>query len=154
MQEVKREIHALVRFMATQRGFEPCAKALSAQINALRLPASTKSECDFASMARYLKIRVRENGRTKVKLTQSVSNIDNLVGLLDEVMKQRIERQGIDLAQIVTDVRRQGNAPTQGFELIEGSKHIEVFQSRHDRNLRDWLGLFCSPRFSTRVQTA
>ena len=83
--------------------------------------------CDFASLARYLKIRVRENGRTKVELTQNASNIENLDGLLGEDMKQRIVRQGIDLAQIVSDVRRQGYAPTQIFELIEGSKHIEVW---------------------------
>ncbi len=37
------------------------------------------------------------------------------------------ERQGIDLVQIVSDVRRRGYAPTQVFELNEVAKQIEVW---------------------------
>ena len=110
-----------------QRAFDPCANALSTQMKALQLPPMVASKCDFSSMARYLKIRVRENGRTKVELTQYASSIDNLDDLLDNDVKQRIERQGIDLAQIVSDVRGRGYAPTQVFELFEGAKHIEVW---------------------------
>ncbi len=91
-----------------QRALEPCAAALSARVTDLPLPAVNESKCDFGSLARYLKIRVRQNGRTKVELTQYASSIDNLDALLDEDVKQRIQRQGINLAQIVSDVRRRG----------------------------------------------
>jgi len=110
-----------------QRAFQTCLASIGSEINDLQLPASTKPDCDFNSLARYLKMRVREDGRTKVELTQYASGIDRLDDLLDEDVKQRIERQGIDLTQIVADVRRRGYAPTKVFELTEGAKQIEVW---------------------------
>jgi len=110
-----------------QRAFKPCAAALAPEIDDLQLPAEAKPECDFGSMARHLKMRVRENGRTKVELTQYASRIDHLGDLLDEDVKQRIERQGIDLVKIVADVRRGGYTPTHIFELTEGAKQIDVW---------------------------
>ncbi len=82
-----------------QRALKPHAAALSARITDLPLPAVDESKCDFGS----------------------------LDGLLDEDVKQRIHRRGIDLAQIVSNVRRRGNAPTPVFNLVEGAKHIEVW---------------------------
>ena len=93
----------------------------------LTLGCSREPECNFASLARYLKMRVREDGRTKVELTQYASGIDRLDNLLDENVKLRIKQQGIDLAKIVADVRRGGYTPTKVFELTEGAKQIEVW---------------------------
>ena len=110
-----------------QRAFEPCAEALAPQMDRLKLPDSARAECNFGTLARHLKIRVRENGRTKVELTQYASSIDHLDDVLDDDVKRRITEQGIDLAEIVSDARRGGYAPTQLFELTEGVKHIEVW---------------------------
>ena len=82
-----------------QRALEPCAAALSARVTDLPLPAVNESKCDFGSVD----------------------------GLLDEDVKQRIHRRGTDLAQIVSNVRRRGYAPTPAFNLVEGAKHIEVW---------------------------
>jgi hypothetical protein len=110
-----------------QQPFQTCLASIGSEINDLQLPASIKPDCDFNSLARYLKMRVREDGRTKVELTQYASGIDRLDDLLDQDVKQRIKQQGIDLIQIVADVRRGGYAPTKVFELTEGPKQIEVW---------------------------
>jgi hypothetical protein len=110
-----------------QRAFAPCAEALAAPTAALALPAAAQPECDFSSLARHLKIRVRENGLTKVELTMYASSVDHLDDLLDDDVKQRIERQGIDLSELVANVRRGGYVPTEIFALTEGSKHVEVW---------------------------
>ena len=109
------------------RAFEPHVNALSAEIDAMPLPPASESKCDFGSLARYLKIRVSQNGRTKVELTQYAAGIDNLNDLLDNDIKQRIARQGVNLQQIVSRVRSQGYQPASVFELNEDGKHIQVW---------------------------
>ena len=72
-------------------------------------------------------MRVTENGRTKVEVTQYAANIDRLHELLDEATKDRIVEQGIDLDQLVTSVRQQGYAPMRVFDLSHGDKQISVW---------------------------
>ncbi len=110
-----------------QRAFKPCLSKLSPQLDSLQLPPADTPACDFGTLARHLKMRVSENGRTKVELTQYASAIDRLEHLLDENVKQRIEEQGIDLKKIVSQVRRGGYAPTAVFNLVDGAKQVEVW---------------------------
>jgi len=81
----------------------------------------------FETLAKHLKVRVTENGRTKVEVTQYAANIDRLHELLDEATKDRIVEQGIDLDQLVTSVRQQGYAPMRVFDLSHGDKQISVW---------------------------
>ena len=108
------------------RIFRPVQAALSEATDRLELPEPDVKKCDFQSMARYLKTRVSEGGRTKVELTQYASAIDNLNDFLEDDLKERIERQGIRLESIVRDVRRRGYQPGPVFELNDRAKHIEV----------------------------
>ncbi|MCP4505141.1 MAG: hypothetical protein GY826_01940, partial [Fuerstiella sp.] len=89
-----------------QKAFTSCVGGLSDDMANLQIPPEKAPKCDFDSMARYLKIRVVEDGRTKVELTQYASTIEHHDELLDEEVKGRINEQKIDLKQIVSDVRR------------------------------------------------
>lgn len=110
-----------------QRPFDACTKTLTGEMADLALPSIDSSECDFGSMAKNLKIRVREQGQTKVQLTLYASSIDNLDALLNDDVKQQIDQQGIDLKQIVADVRSRGYAPASLFCLADGDKQIDVW---------------------------
>jgi hypothetical protein len=93
----------------------------------LQIQPDEAAKCGFDSMTRYLKIRVVEDGRTKVELTQYASTIEHLDELLDEDVKGRIGEQEIDLKQIVSDVRRRGYTPASLFCLSGGAKQIDVW---------------------------
>jgi hypothetical protein len=110
-----------------QRAFMTSVGSLSGDMADLQILPEEASKCGFDSMARYLKIRVIEDGRTKVELTQYASTIEHLDELLDEDVKGRIIEQGIDLKQIVSDVRRRGYIPASLFCLTEGAKQIDVW---------------------------
>ncbi len=110
-----------------QNPFFSCAGGLSGDMTDLQILPETTSKCDFNSMARHLKIRVVEDGRTKVELTQYASTIEHLDELLDEEVKRRIKEQNIDLKRIVSDLRRQGYIPTSVFRLTEGTRQIDVW---------------------------
>ncbi|MBC8351602.1 MAG: hypothetical protein H8E66_06415 [Planctomycetes bacterium] len=109
------------------RAFEPCAAALRKPWDQLVFPQKRPPECTFDSLSRYLKLRVRSGGRTTVELTQRAASIDNLDSILDSELKQRIERQGLRLDEIVGDVRRRGYAPGPVFALNEENKDIKVW---------------------------
>ena len=94
-------------------------------MNQIELPV-TENATDFCALAQHMKIRVIENGKTKVQLTQAASNIDRLDDLLDDDVKTRITEQGIDLREIVADVRARAYAPGPVFELTADAKTIQV----------------------------
>jgi len=87
-----------------QRPLLSVLEAIRPQMNALEVSAAEATTCGFDTLARYLKIRVREGERTKVELTQYVWSIENLESVLDDDLKRRIGEQGIDLAEVVSDV--------------------------------------------------
>ena len=105
----------------------PLIDRLEADMNRLDLPPAEASHRDFSSLAKYLKIRVRENGRTKVELTSYAAGIDDLDGLLDDDLKRRIAAQQIDLSAVVTQVRQRGYTPGPVFQMTEGSKEVAVW---------------------------
>ncbi|MDG2130841.1 MAG: hypothetical protein P8K08_22770 [Fuerstiella sp.] len=96
-------------------------------MNNLQILPEKVLDCGFDRLARYLKIRVVEDGRTKVQLTQYASSIEHLDELLDEDVKRRIDHQQICLKQIVSEVRARGCTPASLFCLTEGARQIDAW---------------------------
>ena len=109
------------------RAIRPLIDRFEADMNRLDLPPADERHRDFGSLAKYLKIRVREAGRTKVELTSYAAGIDDLDGLLDDDLKRRIAAQHIDLSAVVTQIRRRGYTPGPVFEMTEGNKEVAVW---------------------------
>ncbi len=110
-----------------QRPLQSVLEAIRPQMNALEVSAAETATCGFDTLARHLKIRVREGERTKVELTQYAWSIENLESVLDDELKQRIREQGIDLTEVVSDVRRRGYAPGPVFHIDQDNKRVEVW---------------------------
>lgn len=83
----------------------------------------------FAGMAKLLKIRVTENGATKVALTFQSDAVDDLDELMDEDLLNRIRSQGIDVAAIVRRVRQSAFVPQELFAIPEsdGQRAVRVW---------------------------
>lgn len=81
----------------------------------------------FSAVARYLKIRVCQQGQTKVQLTQPSRAIDRLDELLDDELKRRIAAKGVDLKRLQTEVRRRAYAAGELFRLQEEDKTVEAW---------------------------
>jgi hypothetical protein len=120
-------MEGLQRPVMWHRAIRPLIDRFGADMNRLDLPAAESHHRDFGSLAKYLKIRVREDGRTKVELTSYAAGIDDLDGLLDDDLKRRIAAQQIDLSTVVTQVRQRGYTPGPVFELTEGNKEVAVW---------------------------
>jgi len=120
-------LHGLQTPVFWNRAIDPCLTALSHEMDGLQVERPRAASNDFSSLARHLKIRVRDNGKTKVELTGYAAGIDDLEGLLGDDLSANIRARGIDLASLVTDVRRRGYAPGPVFELEEGAKRVDVW---------------------------
>jgi len=105
----------------------PMLAQLEPQMNNLSLPDNLAAKPSFDSMAKYLKIRVRQDGRTRAELSSYASNIDNLDSLIDEDVKQRIVNKGLRLDKIVSDIRRRGYTPGPVFQLEDNGKQVDVW---------------------------
>ena len=81
----------------------------------------------FDTVSQHMRIRVSEGETVKVQLSQHAANIERLHELLDIDLQRRIKAASIELDEIVTDVRQRGYAPGPVFELMEGSKKVEVW---------------------------
>ncbi len=109
------------------RPFKKVRALIEDELSRLELPEVKEFQTDFSSIAKHLKTRVVEDGRTKVEMTQYASAIDRIDELLDQELKDKIEEQGIDLKQIVSDVRSSGYLPGSVFELQNDSKTVTVW---------------------------
>jgi predicted unusual protein kinase regulating ubiquinone biosynthesis (AarF/ABC1/UbiB family) len=110
-----------------KRPFDSIASTLRGEWQQIELPPVQPDVCSFGTLARYLKMRVTENGRTKVELTQRAAGIDYLDSLLDADLKLRIEQQGHCVDDIVAGVRQRGYAAGPVFALEDESKQITVW---------------------------
>jgi hypothetical protein len=106
--------------------FDPIAERLRPEMDRLALGEQRIPGCEFSDFARHLKIRVVDHGVTKVALTSRASAIEDLESLLSEDLQAQIRARGIDLRQVVSNVRRRGYAPGPVFELREGQKTVDV----------------------------
>jgi len=105
----------------------PHLQRLDSKMNDLELPETRPGDVGFASLARHLKIRVRKNGITKVELTSYASGVDHLDELLDDDLHERITAHGINLTEVISDVRQRGYTPGPVFELEEADKEVHVW---------------------------
>ncbi len=93
------------------------------------LPASPP-QATFAALAKCLRIDVYRDGERKVALTLSANAVEDLDQLMDDEIKARIEKRGIDIAAIVRETRQAGYAPRELFHLQEPDEN---------RQIRVWL---------------
>ena len=105
----------------------PVLEAYADEMDRLDLPSVEVEHRDFSSLAQYLKIRVQNEGRTKVLLTSRADGIDDLENLIDDDLRGKIVREGIDLPAIVRDVRQRGYVPGPVFQLVDGQKQVDVW---------------------------
>ncbi len=120
-------LHGLGEAVPWRRELEPHLQAMAADIDRIVLPTPNVPGRSFDSLSKYLKIRVQQGGETKVQLTSPASAIDDLAELLPGDVKRRIDELQIDLASLVSDVRRRGYAPGEVFRLQDGDKQIEAW---------------------------
>lgn len=109
-----------------QKPFRAVIEPLLDDMQSVPLP-ETRSHTCFESLSQHLKIRVTQNGQTKVKLTQPAANIERLDQLLDDPLRQRIAGKGIEVRDIVDEVRQRAYRPGPVFELSEGDRQIEIW---------------------------
>ena len=81
----------------------------------------------LAKAAEHLRIRVSQQGETRVQLTFPARAVENLADLMGEELLARIQAQGIQLAQIAEQVRQSDYAPGPLFELTTGDKRAAVW---------------------------
>jgi len=129
-----RAFHGLIYYLeglgvstAWSRVIQPLFDQFDDQLNRLQLPAHHYENDRFEGLAKNLTIRVSENGLTKVQITHRAAAIDHLQTLIDDSVKERIESKGINLDEVVSDVRRRCYAPGDVFRLTEGTKEIAVW---------------------------
>lgn len=92
-----------------------------------QLPLPRLEAADFSVLARQLKVQVKRGDRVKACVTLPASAIDRLEEFLDPETRKRIEREGLDLAAIVQDVRRRGYVPGPVFELTDPLRDVKVW---------------------------
>ncbi len=106
---------------------EPICAQFAEDMAALPLEVPERPERGFASVARHLKIQVRRDGETKVKLTSPVQVIDSLDDAMGEDLLRQIREQNIDLAELVHQVRQSGYRPQEVFRLDGEGKEVRVW---------------------------
>ena len=123
-----RAFHGLMYYMANLQChvdwsllLEQVTESLQTVVQRPQLP---KVEKAFNSSR--MKIRVIENGLTKVQISQPAEQIERLAELLSDDLQSRIKRQGINLEKVVAKARATNFAPGIVFKLDEANKAVEV----------------------------
>jgi predicted unusual protein kinase regulating ubiquinone biosynthesis (AarF/ABC1/UbiB family) len=81
----------------------------------------------FDSMARYLKVHVVKANGNKVSLTMPGRCADDIESVMDEPVKESIQRQNIDLQSIQDKARKSGFVPQILFELHDEERDMKVW---------------------------
>ena len=90
-------------------------------------PVETEIVADKTRLAaRKLVIRIREQGRDKVRLSQPARNLPRLAELMPPNLLERIARRGLDLNEIIQQAEARNRAPGPVFELQDDDKSISV----------------------------
>ena len=105
---------------------KPVQAAYAATTARLTPPTTTGPEGRFESMARHLRIEVCRNGRQSASITMPAAAIDDLDDIIDKDVLRRIDERGIDLADIVREVRSNGYAPAEVFTLTDEATAHQV----------------------------
>ncbi len=80
---------------------------------------SAQQEGTFGCLADHLRVRVTQDGLTKVSLTFPAMAVDNLVTLMGEDVARRMRAKWTDLTDIIRDVRHSSYKPQELFCLQE-----------------------------------
>lgn len=132
-----RAFHGLLYYL--QRLAEPVSWGLmlkpilarhASAVAEVESPSCDGASGRFESMATHLRIEVHRQGVKKVSLTLPAGAVEDLNNLIDEDIATRIAARGIDLTDIVRQVRASGFAPRELFTLDEPDS---------DRRLRVWI---------------
>ena len=98
------------------------------EAQALQLPEIKTSQVihSFDEMARYLKVHVVTNGN-KVSLTMPARYADDLEDVMDESVKESINRRKIDLKAIQEKVQKSGFISQTLFSLSDDERDMKVW---------------------------
>jgi predicted unusual protein kinase regulating ubiquinone biosynthesis (AarF/ABC1/UbiB family) len=96
---------------------------------ALKLPEIKTSQVihSFDEMARYLKVHVVKTNGNKISLSMPARCADDLEGVLDECLKESINRQKIDLQAIQKKVQKSGFISQTLFSLSDEECDMKVW---------------------------
>jgi predicted unusual protein kinase regulating ubiquinone biosynthesis (AarF/ABC1/UbiB family) len=97
------------------------------QARALTLPEVDSKGPAFDSIARYLKVHVVKPNGNKVSLTMPGRCADDIESIMDEPVKESIQRQNIDLQSIQDKARKSGFVPQVLFELHDEERDMKVW---------------------------
>jgi len=99
------------------------------EAQALNLPKVKSSQAihSFNGMARYLKVHVVKSNGNKVGLTMPARCADDLEGVIDESVKESINRQKIDLQAIQEKAQKSGFIPQTLFSLSDDERDMKVW---------------------------
>ena len=99
------------------------------EAQALNLPKVKSSQAihSFNGMARYLKVHVVKTNGNKVGLTMPARCADDLEGVMDESVKESINRQKIDLQAIQEKAQKSGFIPQTLFSLSDDERDMKVW---------------------------
>lgn len=129
-----RAFHGLISFLRTLKVttswgslVQPLLESRKSALDQFELPPTSTRPTTFAGLAKHLKIRVDDEGCTKVQLTYPASAVDHLPDLIDEHVRNLIAQRGIDLGQLVAQVRERAYAPSRIFSLLENRRQISVW---------------------------
>jgi len=78
-------------------------------------------------LAEHLCIKVTQDGRPKARVTLPARVVERLDELIDGALHDKIQERGIDLKELIREVRRNQYAPQPIFSLTDGTKLYEVW---------------------------
>ena len=105
----------------------PIRKHFREDVKRLALPVAESAHRSFAGMAKHLIIQVRQDGRTKVRLTSPLHTVDHLEQSMDECVLEKVRKRGIDLDVILAGIRSGGYRPQEVFRLDTDGKDVRVW---------------------------
>ena len=99
------------------------------EARALKLPEvkSANPIHSFNEMANYLKVHVVKSNGNKVSLTMPARCADDLEGVMDESVKESIDKQNIDLKAIQEKAQKSGFIPQILFTLKDEERDMKVW---------------------------
>ena len=99
------------------------------EARALSLPeiASNSQGPAFDSIAKYMKVHVVKSNGNKISLTMPGRCADDIEGVMDDPVKESIQRQKIDLVAIQDKARKSGFVPQILFELHDEERDMKVW---------------------------
>jgi hypothetical protein len=102
-------------------------------LDAMRLPAAPAAAprppppLPAEGRARFLRVRLEENGRTRVELTFRAEVTRHLVELLPDDLPPKLAARGLDAEAIAARALAEGLPPSQLFGLDEDGKCVRVW---------------------------